>query len=158
LASVSRQSASSVWKARARWKVRIQRVRIMSELTKTYALTLTLSPGRGDRHRSRSDISAVVEITPALATILPLPGGEGCCPTGRSEGEPILKLTRCTATVSPAPISDVMPIRGRYTKWSETREMERKYMSKKPNTGNKFTVKNPGPKRSAQAQRLFPFS
>ena len=46
------------------------------------ALTLTLSPRRGNPQWPRREKSVISELSPALEKILPLPGGEG-----RGEGE-----------------------------------------------------------------------
>ena len=48
----------------------------------TPALTLTLSPGRGNHHWPRRKKSQTGGSSPALEKVLPLPGGEG-----RGEGE-----------------------------------------------------------------------
>src|SRR5436190_703974 len=53
---------------------------------------------------------------------------------------------------NPAATSATTAINGKYWKWSDTRESARKYMSKKPSTGNKVTAKTPSPNSTARPQ------
>ena len=55
---------------------------VSMQSTSTLALTLALSPRRGNRPRPRREKSLNSEPIPALEKVLPLPGGEG-----RGEGE-----------------------------------------------------------------------
>ena len=64
------------------WESRGRDLTASMRSVKTLALTLTLSPWRGNQHRQRGEKPLPHELFPALETILPLPGGEG-----RGEGE-----------------------------------------------------------------------